>query len=524
MTTTRTRLLRQLDRTLSILLASIIFGTTLAFGGAVWWGRGFVVGSTFLIALTWFVRCGVSGRWPVLWSPLTLLGSLAIGLAVAQLVPWPSPLAALLSPKARAVHSLGVLPDLARSDDPSAVIPEPFTSRSPLTLDRAATLRWLVGASACLALFWITSHYTDRFGRLSLIWGSVAAGFIVNGAIIAVQLSGQVNGLYGFIEPGKGPFWAPSTADVLEAPGRTVLRSSPASGDERSPWAFASPVASPWFGTMQGGADAFLALGSLALPICFALTLQLMAPRGSREPLWSRLSLSGRGSLLVLLYVSTILCSFLVGLFTGRSLVWPFLAGLLAVGLPCLVGTGMRGKAFVLTLLTVGSLGGGLTLGDSWRSLFAESLGPPRASTDWKPPRPSGMDWPILRDFPLVGVGLGAYSSATPYYKETADTSTTAESTLAQWSTESGLAGLAVLGLALFWGLVRLPIAIARVGSGDRALAFGFVGTALCFFGYATMRWTVESAAVAVAASVFAGTMNRWLSGGTDLLVEPSDA
>ena len=62
--------------------------------------------------------------------------------------------------------------------------------------------------------------------------------------------------------------------------------------------------------------------------------------------------------------------------------------------------------------------------------------------------------------------------------------------------------------------------AVRRVGTADRALAFGLIGAAASFSLYSAVHWTVELAAVAVAASAWGGTWNRWLAGGTDLFVE----
>ncbi|MDX2039248.1 MAG: O-antigen ligase domain-containing protein [Isosphaeraceae bacterium] len=514
---------RRLDRATAIGLAGVIFGTAAAFGGAAWWGRPYVAGAAFALGLAWFLRCGLTGRWPVLFSPLGLLGALAIGLGAAQLVPWPGAIASLASPNARAAHSIGTLPRAALEDDPAAELPAPFTPRSPLTLDRSATLRWIVGASALLMLFWVVSHFTDRLRRLSLIWGSIVAAFLLNGAIATVQLAGFADGIYGFVTPGSGPRWAMNPADALAAPGRSVLRPVPTAADVPRAWVFPRPVPRSEFGTMPGGADAFLALGSLGLPLSLALTLQLMAPRGSREPFWARLRRSSRGSLLILLFVSTILAAGLVGLLAGRFVALPFAIGLGIVGLPCLFGAGLGFRGFLLTTLTAAALGGGIALGDAWPTLIGDDLSLPRVDLDAA--RRAWATTPaMLRDFPIVGVGLGARAVAATLYEPGDAASSTAESTLAQWAVEGGAVGLALLGLALFWVLVRLPSAFARVGSADRALACGFLGAAVGFLGFAAMRWSVELPAVAVAAVVFAGTLNRWLAGGTDLLVEALEA
>ena len=61
------------------------------------------------------------------------------------------------------------------------------------------------------------------------------------------------------------------------------------------------------FGTMMGGPGAFLALGSLALPLALAIVLHLLSPRGSRESLSDRLGHSSQGSLVLLLVIMMLL-------------------------------------------------------------------------------------------------------------------------------------------------------------------------------------------------------------------------
>ena len=68
-----------------------------------------------------------------------------------------------------------------------------------------------------------------------------------------------------------------------------------------SVWATMIPDRPFLVGSMLGGPGAYLALGSLGLPLALAVTLQLMAPRGSREGLRTRLGNSGQGSLVLLL-------------------------------------------------------------------------------------------------------------------------------------------------------------------------------------------------------------------------------
>src|SRR5207247_88348 len=117
-----------------------------------------------------------------------------------------------------------VMSRLVLSDDPEAELPVPASVRSPATLDRSATLRWLMGAAVCLAIFWTVSHFVDRLGRLYLVWGSVVAGFLLNAAMGAVQISSQADGLFGFILPGRAPVWGPSLDDLLDSPAPAAMR------------------------------------------------------------------------------------------------------------------------------------------------------------------------------------------------------------------------------------------------------------------------------------------------------------
>ena len=519
MTTTRIRLLTALDRVLAVGIASLLVGTVLGFGGAAWWAPTLVATLTTILVSAWLARAVVVGRWPVMKSPLAGFGLLALGLASAQSVPMPGRIASVVSPNARAVHAHGMLDNLARGDDPDAVLPEPISERSPLTIDRPATLRWLAGAAACLALFGIVSHFADRLDRLYLIWGSVVAAFLLNTAIALIQIVGQSSGLYGFIEPGKGPKWAPTVADALAAPGESALRPVDGTRPSTHAWALPRPDRTQLLGTMMGGPGAHLALGAIGLPLALGLTLQLMAPRGSRDGLWTRLAESGQASLLILLYTSTLTSAFLLGLLSGPELAIPFALAISLVGLPSLLGTGLGWKGLILTILALGSLCGGVVLGGAWGDAFPRAV--PLARIDFAAIRAVWSDaWAIARDFPIVGSGLGSFPSIQPYYKGRDASSATAMSSLLQWWAESGAFGLALLGIASVWGTIRLPGAIRRVGSADRALAFGMVGAAVCFAVVSAIHWTVELMAVALAASAVAGTCNRWLAGGTDLFVE----
>jgi hypothetical protein len=516
--TLRPRLLAATDRILAALVGSIVLGATLAFGGAVWWARPALATLVSLLVLAWLLRILLQGSWRLLKSPLAPLGALAVLLGVVQLAPLPAPWAETLSPRSRAVHALGALPGLVAADDESATPPESEARRTPATLDRGATLRWVVGATACLALFCVVAHFADRLGHALVVWGSVVAGFFLNTVFGLVQLVGPTSGLYGFLEPGQGPTWTPSRADLLSAPGTTVLRLVGESATGREGWALEQPERPFAFGTLMGGPGAYLALAALALPLALALTLQAWAPRGSREGVWARLSQTGQGGLVVFLTLLTMAGALLVGLLAGPWLSVPFAVGLALAGLPGARASGLRWLAAGITAGTLALLALGAGLGTvvglpTGPAPLADRVARAEAREVWSDSAR------IARDFPVLGTGMGSFAAIYPYYKGRDASPTTARSSVLQWGVEAGAAGLVLLGLGGLWCLTRLPGAVRRVGTADRALAFGLVGAAGCFAMVSAVHWTVELAGVALAACAVAGTWNRWLAGGTDLFV-----
>jgi O-antigen ligase len=356
---------------------------------------------------------------------------------------------------------------------------------------------------------------------LYVVWGCIVAAFFVNTAFAVVQVGCQGGGLYGLYQPGKGPPWTPSVDDLATTPNALVLRPIASPGGPEAHPAWASPVPDRPFliGSLMGGPGAYLALGSLGLPLALAVTLQLLAPRGSREGLWARLSHAGQGSLVVLLCGMLLASAVLVGLLAGPVASLPFAIGLAVVGLPGAGATGLRWTAIGLTVLSILGLGGGAVLGEVWARLPeaappVRSLSLSAAATVW------AEALAIAADFPLLGTGLGSFAAVEPFYKSQDAASTTAMSSLLQWWAESGVVGLALLSIGGGWCLFRLPGAVRRVGTADRSLVFGLIGAAASFSLYSAVHWTVELAAVAVAASAWGGTWNRWLAGGTDLFVE----
>ena len=103
-----------------------------------------MVAVSFLLVAIKLAAMLAEGRMPLLKSPLCMLGLLALLLGIFQLVPLPPSLASRLSPAAHEIYARGVLPLMVQADLPDAGLPEASSVRSPASLDRAATLRWLL--------------------------------------------------------------------------------------------------------------------------------------------------------------------------------------------------------------------------------------------------------------------------------------------------------------------------------------------------------------------------------------------
>ena len=492
------RVIAGADRLRLRMLVAVVIGSTLAFGGAVWWAGPVLGLAIAVLAMAGLVRAGLSGRIRVVASPLPILGLLAVGLAAFQLAPMPAGLLATIAPRSAALH-----------DEVSGGV-----GTGTISLDRPATLRWLVGAAGCLAVYMAASHLADRAARLRLVVGAVVIAFGACTAIGLVQaLAGPGAGTpYGMHPIGHGPWWWPSLLDARHAPGTAVFRVAPGLGGSGG-IAFARPVPSDSVGPLLGGTGAYLALASVGLPLAIGLALQAIAPRGSRERLELRLASQGGASRPILLASTAILGAGMVGFLVEWPFAVPVAVGIVMAGLGASWGAGVRLPAAALTASSVGAIALGLTMGTA----FGRPVGSPsfaEAKAGW-------LDGArVVREHPIWGAGFGSYPTVAPLTKTVEETPGTAGSSLIQWGAEAGLAGLALVGLGAVWFVVRVPRAIARVGSADRPMAAGLLGSAVGFGLASTVGWTVQLPAVALAASAMIGVLDRWLAGGSDLFVE----
>lgn len=499
----------------AILIVAVLVGSTMAFGGIVWWARPVLAACVGSLAVTAVAVRTIEGRFTALRSPLGVLGGLVVALGLVQLMPLPAALARRISPRAQAAYSLGVIPTAALADDPEAALDEPAQVRSPATLDRSATLRWTFGALACWSLFCVVAGFTDRLERSMLVWSSVVGSLFLVTLIGSIQLLGQTEGFYGYLKPGEAPAWAPSVDVLRETPNTVALREV---GSAPDAWAAVRADRPAALAGLPGGPGAYLALASLALPLALGMVLQFLAPRGAQGQIWASVRDTGHGGTAAVVFGLLVVSALVVGWQAGRVLCVPFAIGLLLCGLPAMRGTGLKGVAAGATAVVLVALLSGVVLGERMGRLPGAS--PLVARGGWTVTLGVWNDaWRVARDFPLLGAGMGSFATIHPYYKSTDPSPNTALSSLFQWIAEGGLAGLVLAGAAATWVFWKVPTAVRQVGSADRALAFALLGSLTAFALFSTLHWSVELSAVALAASAVAGTCHRWLAGGTDLFV-----
>ena len=119
----RLRLLHGTDRLVAAALAALLAGTTLFFGGSVWWAKPVIAVLTLVFVLAVLFHALLEGKLRIVKSPLTFLGVLGIGLAMLQLAPLPGKVAGVLSPHSREVYAYGLPPRQALALDPSVALP-----------------------------------------------------------------------------------------------------------------------------------------------------------------------------------------------------------------------------------------------------------------------------------------------------------------------------------------------------------------------------------------------------------------
>ncbi len=518
----RSRTLRWIDRAQAVSIVCALLGSVLAIGGLAWWWRpALAVIATFMVASS-LLRVVVQGNLRLIVSPIPVLAFFALCLATVQLVPLPGSFGRHLSSESRALYSTGVLEHRAKQLDPNGVLPAGIGSRSPLTIDRALTFRWLVDGLLWLVVLITVRGFATRLRKSLVVWSSLIAVFGLT------SLSGFMELLAASTSGDPTPSliqslpWGPSALDRLSGPGFSRLHPIDSGAEldpSESPWLFPRMEPPLLGGGLAGDSGGLMALASIALPITLGLLLQSIAPRGSSESLGARLRYGSNGARVALLSLLAFGGACLVGLLGNPLLAGPFLIGILVIALLAGWKSGVFSSTVLVTILCSLSIGLGLMIR---AELGWNEEGDPRVVVDANsdPAKRLPESCRIVRDFPWVGTGLGTFGRIHPHYKETDISSQTASSSMLQWLVESGLCG-GILGLlGVLWILWRFPKAWSSIGSADRPIAAGLIGSIVTFGLFSLVHWTLELPAVALATAGLMGTVDRWFVGGTDLFVD----
>lgn len=130
--------------------------------------------------------------------------------------------------------------------------------------------------------------------------------------------------------------------------------------------------------------------------------------------------------------------------------------------------------------------------------------------------------WAMLLDFPITGVGLGAFANAAHSYRETIIPGLVdhVHSSWLEIGLESGVFGLAVfLGTVVLGPLIRLARQIVFFGKRGRAMAVGCFTAVLAFVIHGMVEFSFQIPALAALFVVLLGASSALLGGEDDAVV-----
>ena len=220
--TLRDRLLILTDRLLAVLVATLVMGATLAFGGGVWWARPVLAFSSFSWDRAGLARAGLAGAWRITKSPLPLVGLLGLFLGLSSSRPCPTPLRVDFASLAGRSHAGRVSRSsrrgLARADRARGCI----VARQRRSIGHAALDRRGVGMSGSVLC---VGQFTDRLRHL-FVWSGVASSPHFSSPPRSAWCNcsaRQADSMASCTRASAGPI-APSFDDLLNTPNTTVLR------------------------------------------------------------------------------------------------------------------------------------------------------------------------------------------------------------------------------------------------------------------------------------------------------------
>jgi len=350
-----------LDTMLEILMLLLLVFTPIAFGATERWSRLTVTITITLMCALWCLRAIIMRKFSIVRSPLNVLILSFIVLASIQLVPLPDSVAGWLSPSA-AFGERGTLAGSAEAAFDNAVESVPYSdevSGKGISANPAAGKASLVMVICYAAAFLITINtFNTKAQFMRLIWAVVCTGFIV-----------AMLGVLGKSSPPGKLLW---------------LRDTPAGAIPFGPFVNRNHFA-----------------GYLVMTIALALGMMVSVRHREKKTLLAfasavmiaaLLASASRGGVISMAIGAAVFGAMLISSRSAKGNLIP----LVMVGCLAAIGAAIVG---------VGPL-----LSRSAELLDAEAPGVYRWGV-WKD------TFRMFMAFPLLGVGLGAFSSIFPLFK-----------------------------------------------------------------------------------------------------------
>jgi O-antigen ligase len=454
-----------LQRTLLYGLIAILVAAPLPFGSVRRGASLRLCAACILLGVVWIVGRSRAGLAPLPWKePALAAGALIALLATVQFVPWPGPVLRAVSPRAAALRA---------AYEPPA--PPGDSGLRPISLDPAATrlaaLKWLAYLVAALVTLDLASRRAAR--------EALATGLVVSGGLQAVY------GLAEFLSGRQHIFGYAKKYYTDVATGTFINRNHYAGYLEMTlPLAIAALAAALARLRSRPGASLGERLANASGSDLFRSALLLLLALVMATALACSRSRMGIASAALALAA------------TGIVLTWKGR------------GRGFAAAAVVVagaTLVLFAQGGAGVPILDRFASAATEFQGSLGRREMW------AQALRMASDFPLTGVGLGAFASVFPAFRTSGAgvALTHAHNDYIEWATETGLIGCLVLLASL--ALLALPLLRRCHGRADfGVLGYAAVASLVAIGLHALTDFNLEIPGNALTLAVIAGLALSW--------------
>ncbi len=501
-------------------LVMVMATAGLLFGGVAWWFRPLAVMGLSLAVAGGLLRVGFQRGKLFLRSPMLLIGIIGCGWAVFQLVPLPRSIVGSMAPLSLQVYGYGnaPVPEVAPSTTlPDA--PQVANSRIPISLNRSEGVRRILILLMGLPVFWFVGLWTDRLPKLMTLVSLLVALGMVNSAIMTLQLLDGSSGLWGLFQPDHRLVVGPGWVDLQAAPHLSNLEFVGAGNSSDQPWPIARPQALGLVGIMPGGLASFTCLQSVVIPLMFGCLCYLSQRRGSRFGFVDRLRDRGMTALWIVLVWSLFLSTLILGSIGQLLPLVPAFAGLFMAFIWALRADLEKKISIALVLISVAGASAGL-----WNSDIRGIHDQHGIDSIWAD-RPvfdafASDAFSIWESSGWTGIGLGAYSHVSSYWKHTYASPSNSISSLAQSLIEFGVPALGLMACGSLWVFWKSIKGFRHVDAEHRCLLGTILGASFGVMVGLCLLPGWELPILTLVACTILGLADRCLCGARDLFVE----